>query len=425
MRKVPRDLETICLKCLHKDPQRRYATAAALAEDLRRFLRGEAIAARPEGRLERLSRGVRRRSTLVVGLTGSVLLAIALVGGGLWVRSEQTANERAKEQLDRLDQARRDQEFVARLDAIRLNRAALVDGRFDTRRHRAQADREYEVAFREAGLGEVGADPAAVAARVDVSIVKAAVVAALDDWSGCTTDDSRRSWLLDVAHRADPDASAWRNRVRDPTTWGDPTALAKLVGETQVADQSAELLLGLGERLRDAGQDPTAFLKQVQLAHPTDFWANLRLALALSKKNTADCVGYFRIAVALRPGSAVAIANLGFALGANGQTDEAIDCLQRAVRLAPTDANIHGNLGMALAAKGRYDAAIDEYRQAIALDPKSAAAPSNLGVCLFKTGRVSAAIEQFREAVRIDPTYAPGHNGLGLALPNRRSVGRS
>ena len=102
------------------------------------------------------------------------------------------------------------------------------------------------MAFREAGLGEVGADPAAVAARVDVSIVKAAVVAALDDWSGCTTDDSRRSWLLDVGRRADPDASAWRNRVRDSTTWGDPTALAKLVGELRSLTSPRNCFWALG-----------------------------------------------------------------------------------------------------------------------------------------------------------------------------------
>jgi tRNA A-37 threonylcarbamoyl transferase component Bud32 len=82
--KIPRDLETICLKCLAKEPAKRYATARALAEDLRHFLEGRPVQARRAGRMERTLRWARRRPALAALAAVSVLAAVGLLSGWAW-----------------------------------------------------------------------------------------------------------------------------------------------------------------------------------------------------------------------------------------------------------------------------------------------------------------------------------------------------
>jgi WD40 repeat protein len=134
---VPRDLETICLKCLRKEPERRYASAAELADDLVRYEVGEPIRARPVGGVERCVKWVRRNPVV----TGAALAVVLALVGGLTVsllkyREAEAARKTAveKEQLAREQKEEADR----RRDEARLNlyvaQMNLVQREYETNR---------------------------------------------------------------------------------------------------------------------------------------------------------------------------------------------------------------------------------------------------------------------------------------------------
>jgi WD40 repeat protein/tRNA A-37 threonylcarbamoyl transferase component Bud32 len=129
---APRDLETICLRALSKAPERRYATARALAEDLKRYLAGEPILARPVGRRERLARWCRRNPALVwvTGLAAAALVSLSAVSL-LWAAREHEHAVREHADAVRLKDALDQAEY--RLSENHLDRGRVLCERGDVR----------------------------------------------------------------------------------------------------------------------------------------------------------------------------------------------------------------------------------------------------------------------------------------------------
>jgi WD40 repeat protein/serine/threonine protein kinase len=117
---VPHDAATICLKCLAHDPARRYADGAELADDVRRFLAGEPIAARPVGRSERAWKWMRRRPGLAAALVVASAALVALVVGGTFynLRLTEAYRRTAEQELQIRQQAG---DLAQQLDQVRRN----------------------------------------------------------------------------------------------------------------------------------------------------------------------------------------------------------------------------------------------------------------------------------------------------------------
>lgn len=463
---VPRDLQTICLKCLDKDAGRRYLTAMELAEDLTRYLRDEPIRARPVGCIERSIRWARREPVRAALVLGCVLATIAVAVAGLELHAQSRARVRdvqtnllAAEHLTqesawseagaaldraegrignggpqdlrrRLEQARREleeaqlrSELDHRVEEIRLARATYIEGRFDPdAEHRFRddkADQAYAVAFAAAGIGTSTDDAAVVASRIAVCHARSELVVALDDWRLSAADRRRRDWLVEVLRRLDADP--WRTRIRSAGVWENESALRDAAQSVAVKEQPVDFLIILGMRLGQMSNDGLEFMKRLQEAHPTDFWANFSMGNMLLPDAPQDACAYYQRAADIRPNSVAALNNLGVAQTAAYVITDATRTFGEALRQEPHNPAVLNNFGVMWKAAGDYREAETCLRAALKVAPSSSEARVNLAEIVATSGG-PGVVELLDQAIVIDPKFARAHYLLGVALCARTPV---
>jgi serine/threonine-protein kinase len=458
--RLPRDLETICLKCLQKEPDQRYASAAALADDLERFLRGDAVQACPPSAWYRL-RKFARRHKVGLAVAALVLVVVVVLAAGIgWNVRDRAARDAAlgsevNRALTEAEQLQEQARWPEALAAARRAQGLLATGTgHEALRQRVgelladvqmvlnleeahswspeglvnlQKENDgYERAFREYGIDVDALDIAVAAERIQGRAIRRELTGVLDAWSYVRQrlkqggKDGAR--LLEIARQADPDP--WRNRLRAAWERQDRQALVELADSEEMLAQPVPTVDLLGDALMKvrAWKEGVAFLDKVRRRHPDDFWINFNLAYCLTNLQPPqwdEGCRYYTAAVALRPENVMAHNNLGNALLNKGRPEEAIAECREAIRLKKDWPESHLTLGRALDARGQLDGAIAECREAIRLNKDHAMAHNNLGFNLARKGQLEEAVRELKEAIRLDRTLALAHNNLVNALVQR------
>ena len=385
-RKINRELSTICLKCLEKDPKRRYPSALALAEDLEHWLRHEPIRAKRSGSFTHARKWVRRRPAPAALIASLVALAAA-IGWNVW-KSELTSRPEPKSiAVLPFENLSHDPDNAYLADGIQeeiLTRLASIAGlkvisRTSTSRYQSKPRNLAEIGkqLRVANILEGSVQKTGDQVRVNVQLINAQTDSHL--WA-----DTYDRKLTDIFGVESEIAKAIAASLQSKLTGREEQALA--VNPTNNPEAYDAYLRGLAYTLKTV-----------------DTPAN---ALAAQK--------YLREAVRLDPKFALAWALLSYVDAAsyrNQALQPTIALREEARQAAETALTLQPNLGEALHAKGYYhyaclkdyDTAVRYFEQARQLLPNSSRTLESLAYLERRRGQWDRSESYFKEAERLDP----------------------
>ena len=383
--KVDRDLATICLKCLDKDPQRRYSSALALAEDLERWLKHEPIRARRTGIFTRGRKWVRRNPTTAV-----LVVALAAVMGAMIWKSDlvqrPVTTGIAVLPFENRSEDKSNAYFVDGIqDEILTRLSKITDLKViagTSTQHYKSGPRNLPEIARQLGVAHIlegSVQKSGDAVRVNVQLIKAANDSHL--WA-----DTYDRKLTDIFSVESEVAKAVADQLR-----------AKLTGQEEQV---------IAAKPTDNPEAYDAYLRGL---------AYMRGAGANSDAHPAQ--KYFREAVRLDPKFALGWALLSWFDAASYRSTNlppTVALREEARQAAETALALQPNLGEAVLAKGfyyyaclrDYDTAVPYFDQARQLLPNSSLVLQSLAFLERRRGQWDRSESYFNEAEQLDPRNA-------------------
>jgi TolB-like protein/Tfp pilus assembly protein PilF len=385
-RKIDRDLSAICLKCLEKEPKRRYLSALALAEDLEHWLSHEPIRAKRSGFFTHARKWVRRNPTSALLAASLVALAVAM-GWSVW-ESELISRPATKGvavlPFENLSHDPDNAYFTDGIQEEILTRLAgiadlKVISRSSTQRYQGKPRNLGEIA-KELGVANIlegSVQKTADQVRVNVQLINAQTDSHL--WA-----DTYDRKLTDIFSVETEVAKAIANQLQAKLTGREEQALA--VKPTNNPEAYDAYLRGLAYSLKTAVTPANSLGAQKYLREAVRL--DPKFALSWALLSYVDAVGY--ITLTLQP-----TFNL---------REEAREAAETALTLQP-------NLGEAVMAKGYYhysclkdyDTALRYFEQARQFLPNSSLIPEHLAYLERRRGQWDKSEAYFNEAERLDP----------------------